>query len=44
MMMINGDGYNYGFWYFLLKGVLLDNNLGLLLNLGFSTSNKYLTN
>jgi hypothetical protein len=26
MMMINGDGYNYGFWYFLLEGVLLGNN------------------
>jgi hypothetical protein len=30
-------------WYFLLR-VLLGNNLGLLLKLGFSTSNKYLTN
>jgi hypothetical protein len=30
-MMINGDGYNYGFCYFLLEGVLLGNNLGLLL-------------
>jgi hypothetical protein len=27
-----------------LEGVLLGNNLGLLLKLGFSTSNKYLTN
>jgi hypothetical protein len=44
MMMVNGDGYNYGFWYFLLEGVLLGNNLSLLLKFGFSTSNKYLTN
>jgi hypothetical protein len=29
MMMINGDDYNSGFWYFLLEGVLLGNNLGL---------------
>jgi hypothetical protein len=26
MLMVNGDGYNYGFWYFLLEGVLLGNN------------------
>jgi hypothetical protein len=26
MMMINGDDYNYGLWYFLLEGVLLGNN------------------
>jgi hypothetical protein len=26
MMMINGDYYNCGFWYFLLEGVLLGNN------------------
>jgi hypothetical protein len=26
MMMINDDDYNYGFWYFLLEGVLLGNN------------------
>jgi hypothetical protein len=25
-MMINDDDYNYGFWYFLLEGVLLGNN------------------
>jgi hypothetical protein len=25
MMMVNGDDYNYGFWYFLLEGVLLGN-------------------
>jgi hypothetical protein len=25
-MMINGDDYNYGLWYFLLEGVLLGNN------------------
>jgi hypothetical protein len=31
MMIINGDDYNYGFWYFLLEGVLLGNNFGLLL-------------
>jgi hypothetical protein len=31
MMMVNGDDYNYGFWYFLLERVLLGNNLGLLL-------------
>jgi hypothetical protein len=24
--MINGDDYNYGLWYFILEGVLLDNN------------------
>jgi hypothetical protein len=34
MMMVNADDYNYGFWYFLLQGVLLGNNLGLLLKLG----------
>jgi hypothetical protein len=44
MMMVTGDDYNCGFWYFLSEGVLLGNNLGLLLKLGFSTSNKYLTN
>jgi hypothetical protein len=44
MMMVNGDDYNYGLWYFLLEVVLLGNNLGLLLKLGLSTSNKYLTN
>jgi hypothetical protein len=44
MMIINYDDYNYGFWYFILEGVLLGNNLGLLQKLGFSTSNKYLTN
>jgi hypothetical protein len=44
MMMNNGDDYNYGFWYLLLKGVLLGNNLCLLLKLGIYTSNKYLTN
>jgi hypothetical protein len=26
MMMVNGDDYNYGFLYFLLEGLLLDNN------------------
>jgi hypothetical protein len=26
MMMINGDDYNYGIWYFFLEGVLLGNN------------------
>jgi hypothetical protein len=26
MMMINGDDYNYGLWYFILEGVLLGNN------------------
>jgi hypothetical protein len=31
MMMVNGDDDNYGFWYFLLEGVLLGNNLGLSL-------------
>jgi hypothetical protein len=44
MMMLTSDDYDRGFWYFLLEGVLLDNNLGLLLKLGFSTSNKYQTN
>jgi hypothetical protein len=44
MMIVNGDDYNCGFWYFFLEGVLLGNNLGLLLKLGFSTGNKYLTN
>jgi hypothetical protein len=44
MMMVNSDDYNCGFCYFLLEGVLLGNNLVLLLKLGFSTSNKYLTN
>jgi hypothetical protein len=34
MMMVNGDDYNCGFRYFLLEGVLLANNLGLLLKLG----------
>jgi hypothetical protein len=23
MIMVNGDDYNYGFWYFLLEGVPL---------------------
>jgi hypothetical protein len=40
MMMTNVEGYNCGFWFFLLEGVLLGNNLGLLLKIGFSTSNK----
>jgi hypothetical protein len=44
MMMVNGEDYNYGFWYFLLEGVLLGNNLDLLLKFGFSTRNKYMTN
>jgi hypothetical protein len=44
MMMVTDGDYNPDFWYFLLEGVLLGNNLGLLLKLGFSTSNKYLTN
>jgi hypothetical protein len=44
MMMITDDDYNYGLSYFLLEGVLLGNNMGLLLKLGFFTSNKYLTN
>ena len=44
MMMVNGDDYNSDFEYFLLEGVLLGNNLGLLLKLGFLFSNKYLTN
>jgi hypothetical protein len=44
MMMVNGDDYSYGFWYFLLEGVLLGNSLGLLLKIWLSTSNKYLTN
>jgi hypothetical protein len=26
MMMVNNDGYNYDFWYFLLEGVHLGNN------------------
>jgi hypothetical protein len=26
MMMISNDGYNFDLWYFLLEGVLLDNN------------------
>jgi hypothetical protein len=26
MMMITGDDYNCGFWYFLLEGVLLGSN------------------
>jgi hypothetical protein len=43
MMMVTGDDYNCGFWFFLLEGVLLCNNLGLLQKLGFPTSNKYLT-
>jgi hypothetical protein len=43
MMMVNGDDYDYGFSYFLLDGVLLGNNLSLLLKLVFSTSNKYQT-
>jgi hypothetical protein len=43
-MMVNGEDYNYGFWYFLLEGVLLGNNLDLLLKFGFSTRNKYMTN
>jgi hypothetical protein len=30
MMMINGDDYNCGFWYFLFEGVLLGNNLGII--------------
>jgi hypothetical protein len=44
MMLVIGDDYNCGFWYFLLEGLLLGNNLNLLLKLGLSTSNKYLTN
>jgi hypothetical protein len=44
MMTVNGDDYNYGLWYFFLEGVLLGNNLGLLLKHDFNTSNKYLTN
>ena len=44
MMMVTNDDYDRGFWYSLLEGVLLGNNLGLLLKLGFSTSTKYLTN
>jgi hypothetical protein len=44
MLMVNGYDYNYGFWYFLLEGVLLGNNLGLLLKPSFSTSNKYMSN
>jgi hypothetical protein len=44
MMMVTDDKYNCGFGYFLLEGVLLGNNLGLLLKLGFYASNKYLTN
>jgi hypothetical protein len=44
MMMVTGDDYNCGFWYLLLEGVLLGNNLGLLLKLCISTSNKYLPN
>jgi hypothetical protein len=35
MIMLNDDDCNYEFWYFLLEGVLLGNNLGLLLKLGF---------
>jgi hypothetical protein len=27
MMMVTHDDYNCGFWYFLLEGVLLGNNL-----------------
>jgi hypothetical protein len=26
MMMVNDDEYNSDLWYFLLEGVLLDNN------------------
>jgi hypothetical protein len=26
MMMVTDNEYNYGFWYFLLEGVLLGNN------------------
>jgi hypothetical protein len=26
MMMVNNVGYNSDLWYFLLEGVLLDNN------------------
>jgi hypothetical protein len=44
MIMVTGDDYNSGFWYSLLKVVLLSNNLDLLLKLGFSTSTKYPTN
>jgi hypothetical protein len=44
MMMVDSDDYNCDFLYFLSEGVLLGNNLGLLLKLDFSTSNKYLTN
>jgi hypothetical protein len=37
VMMVTDDEYNCGFWYFLLEGVLLSNNLGLLLKLGSTT-------
>jgi hypothetical protein len=30
MMMVTRDDYNYGFWYFLLEGVLLGNNLCII--------------
>jgi hypothetical protein len=43
-MMVTDDDYIYCFLYFLWEGVLLGNNLGLLLKLAFSTSDKYLTN
>jgi hypothetical protein len=35
MMMITDDDYNYGLSYLLLEGVLLGNNVGLLLKPGF---------
>jgi hypothetical protein len=43
MMMVNNDGYNFDLWYFLLEEVHLV-IIGLLLKLGFTNSNKYLTN
>jgi hypothetical protein len=33
MMMLNGDDYIYGTWYFLLGSTIWVNNLGLLLKL-----------
>jgi hypothetical protein len=44
MMMVTRDDYNCGFWYFLLEGYFWVITFVLLLKLGFSTSNKYLTN
>jgi hypothetical protein len=44
MMMFNDDDNIYGSWYFSWRKCHLDNNFRLLIKLGVSTSNKYLTN